>query len=126
MNGVFSTDPDSGLIHVLERLTTTLENFLPDDKKQTPPPLPDVLAYRWQYSRGMFVRGALVPVSFPQLIAFSDLKNIDQQSERLFKNTRQFVNGYPSNNVLMTGARGTGKSSLVRACLGAFHHKGLR
>lgn len=126
MNEVFSTDPDSGLIDVLERLTVTLEKFLPDDKKQTTPSIPDALAYRWQYSHGMFVRGALVPVTSPQLISFSDLKNIDSQSERLFKNTHQFVNGFPSNNVLMTGARGTGKSSLVRACLGAFHDKGLR
>jgi hypothetical protein len=126
MNEPFPKDSDSGLISILERLTTTLESFLPDDKKQSPPLLADALAYRWQYSHGMFVRGALVPVSSPQLIAFSDLKNIDRQSERLFKNTRQFVNGYPANNVLMTGARGTGKSSLVRACLGAFHDKGLR
>jgi uncharacterized protein len=126
MNEPFSTNPDSGLIKVIERLTTTLESFLPDDKKQTPPSLPDALAYRWQYSHGMFVKGSLVPVTSPQLIEFSDLKNIDRQCERLFENTRQFVHGYPANNVLMTGARGTGKSSLVRACLGAFHDKGLR
>tara|TARA_R110001583_G_scaffold130834_1_gene282569 strand:- start:71284 stop:72198 length:915 start_codon:yes stop_codon:yes gene_type:complete len=126
MNDLFTKAPESGVIDVLERLTTTLESFLPDDKKQTPPSLADALAYRWQYSRGMFARGALVPVISPQLISFSDLKNIDEQSERLFKNTHQFVNGYPSNNVLMTGARGTGKSSLVRACLEAFHNKGLR
>lgn len=126
MNETFPRDPDLGLIHVLDRLTATLESFLPDEKKQTPPALPDALAYRWQYSRGMFARGALVPVTSPQLISFSDLKNIDTQSERLFKNTHQFVNGYPSNNVLMTGARGTVKSSLVRACLEAFHNKGLR
>lgn len=126
MNQPFSTDSDSRLIQVLERLTTTLESFLPDDKKQVQPSLPDALAYRWQYGRGMFAAGTLIPVPFPQLISFCDLKNIDRQSEKLLKNTHQFVNGYPSNNVLMTGARGTGKSSLVRACLEAFHQQGLR
>lgn len=123
MSKQLSDNSDTALIEVLDRLTTTLERLLPDANHS---PLADELAYRWQYTKGLFVKGALVPVSYPQLITFSDLKNIDQQSDRLFKNTQQFVNGFPSNNVLMTGARGTGKSSLVRACLAAFHDKGLR
>ncbi len=110
----------------MDRLSTTLESFLPDNQRQTQTLLPDALAYRWQYSRGMFARGALVPVLSPQLISFTYLRNIDKQIAQLYNNTRQFFNGFPANNVLMTGARGTGKSSLVRACLEAFHNVGLR
>ncbi len=126
MNDGLSNSLDSGLIQAIDRLTTTLDSFLPDDQRQAQTTLPDALAYRWQYSRGMFAKGALVPVLSPQLIPFSNLRNINRQIKQLYDNTRQFVNGYPANNVLMTGARGTGKSSLVRACLEAFHGEGLR
>lgn len=126
MTDKLSKRHDSGLLQALDRLTTTLESFLPDDQRQTQTLLADALAYRWQYSRGMFMRGALVPVLSPQLISFSNLRSIDKQIDQLYNNTRQFVNGFPANNVLMTGARGTGKSSLVRACLEAFHGQGLR
>jgi hypothetical protein len=56
----------------------------------------------------------------------SDLKEIDIQKEKIQRNTEQFVRGLPSNNVLLTGSRGTGKSSLIRACLHAYAAKGLR
>ncbi|MDI9336251.1 MAG: ATP-binding protein, partial [Gammaproteobacteria bacterium] len=59
-------------------------------------------------------------------LRLDDLKNIESQKSRVYKNTLQFVRGLPANNVLMTGARGTGKSSLVRACLHALAHEGLR
>ncbi len=59
-------------------------------------------------------------------IAFSDLHNIDAQKAVIGQNTRQFVAGLPANNVLLTGARGTGKSSLIKACLHQYAQQGLR
>jgi predicted AAA+ superfamily ATPase len=55
-----------------------------------------------------------------------ELKEIDGQREKIVRNTEQFINGLPANNVLLTGSRGTGKSSLVKACLNEFANKGLR
>ena len=80
-------------------------------------------AYRWRKNaRG----GYLEAVRHPHAIRFADLKDIDEQKRRLRENTAQFVAGRPANNVLLTGARGTGKSSLVKAALGEFASKGLR
>lgn len=62
----------------------------------------------------------------PKKIHLSDLKGIDTQKEKIVQNTRQFLHGFPANDVLLTGARGTGKSSLVRALLTDFHAQGLR
>ena len=59
-------------------------------------------------------------------IALADLKEIDGQKDKIERNTRQFVEGKPANNVLLTGARGTGKSSLIKACLNAYAPQGLR
>jgi predicted AAA+ superfamily ATPase len=59
-------------------------------------------------------------------MTLDDLKEIDQQKEKLQRNTEQFVNGRPANNVLLTGARGTGKSTLVKALLSEFSKDGLR
>lgn len=87
----------------------------------------DALAWRWESYTGLLGPvGRLVPVEEPNLIAFADLQNVARQKSLIEQNTRQFVAGRPANNVLMTGARGTGKSSLVRACLHAFHTQGLR
>ncbi|MDQ3026027.1 MAG: ATP-binding protein [Pseudomonadota bacterium] len=80
-------------------------------------------AFRWRKS----ARGGLIePVRHPHAIRFADLKDIDEQKRRLRENTAQFVQGRPANNVLLTGARGTGKSSLVKAALVEFASKGLR
>jgi predicted AAA+ superfamily ATPase len=80
-------------------------------------------AFRWRKNaRG----GYLEAVRHPHAIRFSDLKDIDEQKRRLRENTAQFVAGRPSNNVLLTGARGTGKSTLVKAALHEFGPKGLR
>ena len=81
------------------------------------------IAFRWRKRAG---RGFLDPVRHPHAIAFADLKDIDGQKKRLRENTAQFVAGRPANNVLLTGARGTGKSSLVKAALNEFSRKGLR
>ncbi|MFN0183094.1 MAG: ATP-binding protein [Aquabacterium sp.] len=74
-------------------------------------------------------RGAsawLQPVRHAATIRLADLKEIEPQKERLARNTEQFVSGRPANNVLLTGARGTGKSSLIKACLNEHAARGLR
>ena len=68
----------------------------------------------------------LEPVRQVAPVRFSDLKEIDEQREKIWRNTLQFVQGLPANNVLLTGARGTGKSSLIKACLNEFEPLGLR
>lgn len=85
------------------------------------------VAFRWRKRRYLGVeRGALEPVAHPALIAFDDLRHVEAQKEAIARNTEQFVRGLPANNVLLTGARGTGKSSLIRACLHAYSKQGLR
>lgn len=77
------------------------------------------LAYRWQ-------RRALQPVAWPQVVSADQLLGIERQKQALTQNTRQFVQRRPANHALLTGARGTGKSSLVKAMLGEFAPQGLR
>ena len=84
------------------------------------------LAFRWRKQGGKTGRGYLQPVIHVSKISLADLHNIEQQKEQIEQNTRQFVQGRPANNVLLTGARGTGKSSLIKACLNAFAEQGLR
>lgn len=79
----------------------------------------EALAYRWRAR-------ALQPVAFPQEPHLDDLLGIDRQKELLVRNTRQFVRGLPANHALLTGSRGTGKSSLVKALLSEFGREGLR
>ena len=81
------------------------------------------VAFRYR-KRG--ASGVLEPVRHVARINLADLKEVDGQKERLVRNTEQFVAGRPANNVLLTGARGTGKSSLIKACLNAFAPQGLR
>jgi hypothetical protein len=69
---------------------------------------------------------ALEPVRHVATIRLADLKEVEPQKERLQRNLAQFVAARPANNVLLTGARGTGKSSLVKACLNEFAPQGLR
>ena len=91
-----------------------------------PPPTPPdwrAPAYRWRRRQG---RGFLEPVRHPHRIRLDDLQAVTEQKRRLEQNTRQFVAGRSANNVLLTGARGTGKSSLIKAVLHRFASKGLR
>jgi predicted AAA+ superfamily ATPase len=67
-----------------------------------------------------------VPVPRPHQIRLDDLQDIDDKKDRIVANTRQFLAGKRANNVLLTGARGTGKSSLVKALLTEFAAEGLR
>lgn len=113
----------SELIASLNKIANALENIAPTQQADLDD---NAIAYRWHKERHPFAFGRLEPISNPQLISFESLKNLDEQATIIRQNTRQFVLGYPANNVLLTGARGTGKSSLVRACLAAFHPQGLR
>lgn len=82
------------------------------------------IAFRYRRNRNGV--GLLSPVRHVAAIGLDDLCDIEVQKEKIYRNTEQFVRGASANNVLLTGARGTGKSSLVRACLQAFAEQGLR
>jgi hypothetical protein len=84
------------------------------------------VAFRWRKSGGKESRGHLQPVTHVSAITLDDLHNIEPQKCQIEQNTKQFVEGKPANNVLLTGARGTGKSSLIKACLNRYHGQGLR
>jgi len=81
------------------------------------------VAFRYR-KRGS--HGLLEPVRHVAAIGLGDLQEIDDQKEKIQRNTEHFVQGLPANNVLLTGARGTGKSSLIKACLNAYSGRGLR
>jgi predicted AAA+ superfamily ATPase len=80
----------------------------------------------FRYRKRSSGHATLEPVRHVGAMALTDLKEIEPQKEKIFRNTRQFVSGQPANNVLLTGARGTGKSSLIRACLNELAPQGLR
>ena len=104
-----------------DALVARIETLLPPATRETD--WHASTAFRWRKRDG---RGRLDAVMHIAPIALSNLKNIDRQRELIERNTRQFVEGRPANNVLLTGARGTGKSSLIKACLNAYAHRGLR
>ena len=104
-----------------ESLLDRLELMLPHASRE--PDWSVATAFRWRKSGG---RGFLYPVAHVARIAFSVLHNIEPQKQQIEQNTRQFVEGRPANNVLLTGARGTGKSSLIKACLNQYATQGLR
>lgn len=83
------------------------------------------IAFRWR-RRNRDGAGYLQPVKHISSIALDDLHNVGAQKQQIEQNTKQFVTGLPANNVLLTGARGTGKSSLIKACLNRYAPQGLR
>jgi uncharacterized protein len=112
-----------------ERLIERAESLLVRIESVLPQPLtaPDwVASVAFRYRKRSSGHGTLEPVRQVGAMRLSDLKEIDGQKERIECNTRQFVDGLPANNVLLTGARGTGKSSLIKACLNEYAPRGLR
>ncbi len=110
------------LIERAEQLIARIESVLPQ-----PLGAPDWSAsIAWRYRKRSSGHGTLEPVRHVGAMRLADLKEIDPQKEKIERNTQQFVQGKPANNVLLTGARGTGKSSLIKACLNAYAAEGLR
>ena len=109
------------LLNRAEAVLGRIEASLPP--VASPPDWHDAIAFRWRTRNG---RGWLQAVRHPHPIRLADLNNIDEQKARIVANTRQFVAGKPANNVLLTGSRGSGKSSLVKAVLNEFSGKKLR
>ena len=112
----------------LAKLVARAEGVLARVEAMLPAPTPDpdwkrVTAARWR-KRG--VHGYLQGVAHPHSIRLDELVAVDAQRKVIDQNTRQFVAGLPANNVLLTGSRGTGKSSLVKAMLAKYASKGLR
>ncbi|MBV5297495.1 MAG: ATP-binding protein [Rhodoferax sp.] len=110
------------LLQRAEQLIDRLEAVLP--QALAAPDWSASSAYR--YRKRSAGRSSLEPVRHIGAIRLHDLKEIDQQKEKIRRNTLQFVNGQLANNLLLTGARGTGKSSLIRACLNEYAPQGLR
>ena len=120
-----AADMSSSLERVLQRaeaLMQRIESVLPQPLQA--PDWSASVAYR--YRKRSSGHGTLEPVRHVAQLGLQDLKEIDQQKEKIQRNTEQFVNGLPANNVLLTGARGTGKSSLIKACLNNYAPRGLR
>lgn len=113
----------------LERLLARAEQLIDRIEAVLPQPLsaPDWSAsVAFRYRKRSSGHGALEPVRHVAPMRLADLQEIDGQKDKIRRNTLQFVQGLPANNVLLTGARGTGKSSLVKACLHAYSAQGLR
>jgi predicted AAA+ superfamily ATPase len=113
--------------HLLQRaesLLARLEVMLPH--AATAPDWGASIAFRYRRRGGAGNAGVLEPVRHVATIRLADLKEVEPQKERLLRNTAQFVAGRSANNVLLTGARGTGKSSLIKAVLNEFAGQGLR
>jgi predicted AAA+ superfamily ATPase len=106
----------------LEKVLAKLGQLLPAPPK--PPDWEASIAFRWRaHARG---QGVLQPVRHVHRIRLEDLKGIESQIRKVEQNTRQFLEGRPANNVLLTGARGTGKSSIVKGLLNKYWRRGLR
>lgn len=120
------------LIQAIAQLSARLDQLTQIFGRLSPGVLPDTtvldtaIAFRWEKTEGLLQRSDFIPLLQPQLIEFSALCHVDKQQQKIRQNTEQFVKGFFANNVLLTGARGTGKSSLVKACLHEFHALGLR
>ena len=110
------------LLERAEQLISRIESVLPQ-----PLGAPDWSAsVAFRYRKRSSGHGVLEPVRHVGAMRLADLQEIDGQKDKIRRNTDQFVQGRPANNVLLTGARGTGKSSLVKACLHEFAAQGLR
>lgn len=111
----------SQLISKADSLLTRLETIIPQAMPE--PDWNSAPAFRWRKHGNI---GYLQSIKDPHRISLDSLQDIDEQKNTIERNTQQFVDGKPANNILLTGARGTGKSSLVKALLTAYADKGLR
>src|SRR5690606_3982997 len=129
-----TTDPDPragvdpvALARVVERAESLLGRF---EQLFGSAPAPDwdaAIAWRWRRRPTAFgVQAGLQPVRQVAPIRLDDLKHVDEQKRAIERNTRQFVQRRPANNVLLTGSRGTGKSSLIKALLNEYAPQGMR
>lgn len=110
------------LLEKVSQLVDRIESVLPQ-----PLSAPDwSQAVAWRYRKRSSGHGVLEPVRHVAALSLDELKEIDDQKEKMQRNIEQFVQGRPANNVLLTGARGTGKSSLIKASLNQFASQGLR
>ncbi|KAA3626087.1 MAG: ATP-binding protein [Proteobacteria bacterium] len=112
------------LVNVVETATALLErveHLLPHVPQSVA--WEEHVAFRWRRRQG---RGWLEGVRHPHTLRLQDLLCIDRQKDRIQRNTRQFVQTRPANNVLLWGSRGTGKSSLIKALLNEYATQGLR
>ena len=109
------------LIVRAEALLARIEQVVP--RPLAPPDWHASIAFRYRRRAG---GGVVEPVRHVAPIRLGSLVEIDAQKERLIRNTEQFVAHRAANNVLLTGARGTGKSSLIKACLNEYAERGLR
>ncbi len=112
-----------------ERLMARVESLMTRIESVLPHPLsaPDWTAsVAYRYRKRSSGHGALEPVRHLGTMRLTDLKEIEDQKDKIRRNTEQFVSGKPANNVLLTGSRGTGKSSLIKACLNEYSERGLR
>ena len=116
------TDRLQPLLDRADDLMTRIERVLPEPAPATP--RGEAIAWRWR--RAARHGGGFVAVNRPATVGLDELHGIDEQKAALGRNTRQFVHGLPCNNALLWGARGTGKSSLVKALLAAHAEAGLR
>jgi predicted AAA+ superfamily ATPase len=113
----------------LEQLLDKVSQLVDRIEAVLPQPLsaPDwTQAVAWRYRKRSSGHGVLEPVRHVSGLTLDELKEIDDQKEKMQRNIEQFVQGRPANNVLLTGARGTGKSSLIKASLNQFAAQGLR
>ncbi len=107
-----------------ESLLARIETLLPSTDA---PDWDSAVAFRWRVkATGLGRQCWLQPVPIIPSIRLADLQHVDDQKAAINQNTKQFVRGVPANNVLLTGSRGTGKSSLIKACLNEYSKQGLR
>ena len=110
------------LISEIQKLTQAIEKIA-NHQEISLEVLDQAIAFRWERENN---KGHLIPIRKPQLLSFKNLCNIDNQLAKVKLNTEAFAKGLLANNVLLTGSRGTGKSSIVKACLNEYHQYGLR
>jgi predicted AAA+ superfamily ATPase len=123
------TDQDRNWNDIFDRMERILERVdgllttSGTEPRLDPALFENFTAFRWERHRE---GGRLAPVEHPHLFDLDDLVGVDDAKEELIRNTAQFVAGYPANNVLLWGERGTGKSSCIKGLLRPFAPKGLR